>query len=210
MRSARILFAATAAAATLAITAPGAYAITEGGDKDDSPHSQERDYGKPKGGMHAGSGALARVSGDDWSKDEHGKDEHGKDEHGKKDYGKPKGGMHAGSGALARVGADDWSKDEHGKDEHGKDEHGKKDYGKPKGGMHTGSGALSLVNADDWSKDKGKEGDGYKHDKPKGGMHTGGGGLANSTTNVTGAVVVAGGLAAFVLYRRRKAAGTAS
>ncbi|MFC8548952.1 hypothetical protein ACFUMI_15270, partial [Streptomyces sp. NPDC057273] len=80
---------------------------------------------------------------------------------------------------------------------------------KPKGGMHTGSGGLALVNADDWSKDKQKE-EGYKHDKPKGGMHTGGGGLASTSTNVTGAVVLAGGLAAFALYRRRKAADGAS
>ncbi|MFD7364540.1 hypothetical protein ACFWAC_38500, partial [Streptomyces sp. NPDC059885] len=123
MRSARILFAATAAAATLAITAPGAYAITAGDwDKDGSAHSK-KDHDKPKGGMHTGSGALSLVGGDDWSKDEHGK----------KDHDKPKGGMHTGSGALSLVGGDDWSKDEHGK----------KDHEKPKGGMHTGSGALS-------------------------------------------------------------------
>ncbi|MFI8519507.1 hypothetical protein ACIGEZ_16960, partial [Streptomyces sp. NPDC085481] len=110
-----------------------------------------------------------------------------------------------GSGALSLVNADDWSKDKE------KDEDGKKDHDKPKGGMHTGSGALSLVNADDWSKDKEKDEDGKKdHDKPKGGMHTGGGGLAGTGTNVTGAAVLAGGLAAFVLYRRRKAAGSAS
>ncbi|MFD0142853.1 hypothetical protein ACFVGW_10650, partial [Streptomyces sp. NPDC127129] len=118
----------------------------------------------------------------------------------KKDHDKPKGGMHTGSGALSLVGEDHWSKD-------------KKDHDKPKGGMHTGSGALSLVNADDWSKDKekdkGKE-SGYTHEKPKGGMHTGGGGLASSGTNVTGAVVLAGGIAAFAFYRRRKAAGTAA
>ncbi|MFE7807149.1 hypothetical protein ACFU51_21275, partial [Streptomyces sp. NPDC057430] len=106
MRSARILFAATAAAATLAVTAPGAYAITAGdSDKDGSAHSQDhgkKDHGKPKGGMHTGSGGLALVGGDEWSKGEHGK----------KDHGKPKGGMHTGSGGLALVGGDEWSKGE--------------------------------------------------------------------------------------------------
>ncbi|MER7946980.1 hypothetical protein ABTY59_06255, partial [Streptomyces sp. NPDC096079] len=101
-----------------------------------------------------------------------------------------------------------------------------KDHEKPSGGMHTGSGALSLVNADDWTKDtekdkqkdwskdtekdKSKDEGGYKPDKPKGGMHTGGGGLASGATNVTGAALVAAGLAAFVLHRRRKASGAAA
>ncbi|MFI8519506.1 hypothetical protein ACIGEZ_16955, partial [Streptomyces sp. NPDC085481] len=89
MRSARILIAATAAAGTLAIAAPGAYAITAGDwDKESSSQSHDRDHDKPKGGMHTGSGALSLVSGDDWSKDKE------KDEDGKKDHDKPKGGMH--------------------------------------------------------------------------------------------------------------------
>ncbi|MGW5782248.1 hypothetical protein [Streptomyces sp. NPDC003863] len=78
--------------------------------------------------------------------------------------------------------------------------------------MHTGSGALSLVNADDWSKDKEtgtEKEDGYKPEKPSGGMHTGGGGLASTGANATGALVVAAGLAAFAVVRRRKAAGHA-
>ncbi|MFC8955384.1 hypothetical protein ACFT8P_22510, partial [Streptomyces sp. NPDC057101] len=146
MRSARILFAATATAAALAVTTPGAHALTTGDwGKDDSAHSQKRDHDKPHGGVHTGGGALSLVGADDWSKD------HGKDEHGKKEYGKPHGGVHTGGGALSLVGADDWSKDhgkdEHGTKDHGKDEHGKKEYGKPHGGVHTGGGALSLVGA---------------------------------------------------------------
>ncbi|MFF5638404.1 hypothetical protein [Streptomyces sp. NPDC012825] len=208
MRSARILFAATATAAALAVTTPGAYALATGDDwsKDDSAHSQERDHDKPHGGMHTGSGALSLLS-DDWSKDEHDK----------KDHGKPRGGVHTGGGALTATNGDEWSK------EHDKGEKHEKDHGKPQGGMHTGGGALTMVNADDWSKPeteskpeheskpetKDHEKDwGKEHDKPKGGMHTGGGGLAGSGTNVTGAVVLAGGVAAFVLYRRKKAAGT--
>ncbi|MFJ7955001.1 hypothetical protein ACIQ62_01735, partial [Streptomyces sp. NPDC096319] len=61
MRSARILFAAAATAGTLALAAPGAYAITTG-DWDGSSHSKEGDHGKPSGGMHTGSGALSLVS----------------------------------------------------------------------------------------------------------------------------------------------------
>ncbi|MFB7962789.1 hypothetical protein ACFC4M_22115, partial [Streptomyces sp. NPDC056019] len=123
----------------------------------------------------------------------------------------------------------DWSKGDQEKGDHDKGEHEK-----PKGGMHTGSGALSLVNADDWSKDKEAEKDngsksekdngykpekdngykpekdnGYKPEKPSGGMHTGGGGLADTGTSVTGALVVAAGLAGFVIVRRRKASAQA-
>ncbi|MFC9397036.1 hypothetical protein ACFTWS_28310 [Streptomyces sp. NPDC057027] len=172
MRSARILFAATAAAGTLALVAPVAYASTAGDwDKDDQSHSQQQE-----------------------------------------EHDKPHGGMHTGSGALSLVDGDDWSKGDHEKDDHEKGDHEKGDHEKPKGGMHTGSGALSLVNADDWSKDKEtgtEKEDGYKPEKPKGGMHTGGGGLASTGVNATGALVIAAGLAAFVVVRRRKAAGHA-
>ncbi|MFB7352931.1 hypothetical protein [Streptomyces gardneri] len=189
MRSARILCAAAAAAGTLALAAPGAYAITAG-DWDSTSHSQERDHDKPKGGMHTGSGALSLVSGDEWSKehDKGGKAEKAEKEHDKggwqKEHEKPKGGMHTGSGALSLVNADEWPKDAE------KDK--QKDWTK------------------DTQKDKPKEESGYKPEKPKGGMHTGGGGLASGTTNVTGAALVAVGLAAFVLHRRRKAAGAAA
>ncbi|MFB7025700.1 MULTISPECIES: hypothetical protein [unclassified Streptomyces] len=203
MRSARILFAATATAAALALTTPGAYALTAGDwDKDDSAHSQKRDHDKPHGGMHTGSGALSLLGGDDWSKDEHGKKEHHKSD---KDHGKPYGGMHTGGGALTAVSGDDWSK-EH--DKGGKYE--KKDHDKPYGGMHTGAGALSAVNADDWGKPEQQKPEGYKHDKPKGGMHTGGGGLAGNSVSLSGALVLAAGAGAFVLYRRKKTAGAAA
>ncbi|MEV5972290.1 hypothetical protein AB0M16_20320, partial [Streptomyces sp. NPDC051921] len=106
MRSARILIAATAAAGTLALAAPLSYASTAGDwDKDDSSHSQAREPGKPHGGMHTGSGGLALVGGEDWSKD---KDKDWSKEKGKD---KPHGGMHTGSGGLALVGGEDWSKE---------------------------------------------------------------------------------------------------
>ncbi|MGW2207484.1 hypothetical protein [Streptomyces sp. NPDC001774] len=128
MRSARTLFASAAAAAALALTAPGAYALTTGDqDHDSSPHSQ----------------------------------------------------------------------------------HHSKDHDKPKGSIHTRGGALSPTSTGNWPKDKdGDKENGYSHDKPKGSIHTGGGGLADSGTNVTGAALITGGIAAYVLYRRRKTAGT--
>ncbi|MEV7566081.1 hypothetical protein AB0O60_12900, partial [Streptomyces tanashiensis] len=85
MRSARILFAAAATAGTLALAAPGAYAITAGdwdgssqsqesdhdkGDKPEKEHDKggwEKDHDKPKGGVHTGSGALSLTGGDEWS-----------------------------------------------------------------------------------------------------------------------------------------------
>ncbi|MFI8823958.1 hypothetical protein, partial [Streptomyces sp. NPDC053431] len=142
MRSARIVLAATAAAGTLALAAPLSYASTAGDwDKDDSSHSQAHQPGKPHGGVHTGSGALALVSGEDWSK-------------GDADKAKDK----------------DWSKDdaEKGKDKEWSKE---KDKDKPHGGMHTGSGALALVSGEDWSKgdaDKAKDKDWSKDDAEKG------------------------------------------
>ena len=128
MRSARILFAAAATAGTLALAAPGAYAITAGdwdgsaqsqesdhdkGDKSEKEHDKggwEKDHDKPKGGMHTGSGALSLVNADDWTKDTE-KDKQKdwtkdteKDKQ-KEDGGykpeKPKGGVHTGGGGLA-------------------------------------------------------------------------------------------------------------
>ncbi|MFG3041827.1 hypothetical protein ACGFYZ_33490 [Streptomyces sp. NPDC048330] len=142
MRSARILFAATATAGALALAVPGAYAITAGDwDKGDSAHSQDHD--KPHGGMHTGGGALTTVSGDEWSKDH---DKGGKYE---KDHDKPHGGMHTGSGALSLVNADDWSRDkdqekeEGGRSKENQQEEGGSKHDKPKGGMHTGGGGLA-------------------------------------------------------------------
>ncbi|MFB6897380.1 hypothetical protein [Streptomyces hydrogenans] len=226
MRSARILFAATATAAALALTTPGAYALAAGDwDKDDSAHSQKRDHDKPHGGMHTGSGALSLIGGDDWSKDKSDKG----DKSDKKEHGKPHGGMHTGGGALTAVSGDDWSKEhekggkyekEHEKGGKYEKEHEKggkyeKEHDKPYGGMRTGSGALSAVNADDWGKpeqqkqesDKYQKQESDKYQKPKGGMHTGGGGLAGPGVSLTGALVLAGGAAAFVLYRRKNTAG---
>ncbi|MFB7962788.1 hypothetical protein ACFC4M_22110, partial [Streptomyces sp. NPDC056019] len=159
MRSARILFAATAAAGTLALVAPTAYASTAGDwDKDDQSHSRQQDHDKPHGGMHTGSGALSLVTGDDWSKGDQEKGDHDKGDHDKGEHEKPKGGMHTGSGALSLVTGDDWSKGDqekgdhekgdHEKADHDKGDHDKGEHEKPKGGMHTGSGALSLVTGD--------------------------------------------------------------
>ncbi|MFF8806147.1 hypothetical protein, partial [Streptomyces omiyaensis] len=166
MRSARILFATTATAAVLALTTPGAYALTSGDrDKDDSAHSQKRDHDKPHGGMHTGSGALALTGGDDWSKDEQGKKDRPE---GGKEWGKPHGGVHAGGGALTAVDADDWSKPGSASEPAQKDrpkEWGK-EHDKPKGGVHAGGGALTAVDADDWSK-PGSASEPAQKDRPK-------------------------------------------
>ena len=67
--------------------------------------------------MHAGGGALAGLSADDWQKDKDKEKESGSgsnDDREKPDswkHEKPEGGVHAGGGALAGVSADDWEKD---------------------------------------------------------------------------------------------------
>ncbi|MEV0782276.1 hypothetical protein AB0I52_04650, partial [Streptomyces sp. NPDC050423] len=131
MRSARTLFASAAVTAVLTVTAPSAYAIavSDDGGHDSGSSSRSEDHGKsdeggkykdhdnekPRGGMHAGGGALAKaVAGD---RDDHGKDEHGKsDDEGRKKE-KPRGGMHTGGGALSMTVAKEWQP---GNDEGGK------------------------------------------------------------------------------------------
>ncbi|MFJ8595752.1 hypothetical protein [Streptomyces sp. NPDC093598] len=191
MRSARMLLATATATAALAITAPAAYAVAMGDQDHDSTsyskeHHKDDNHHAPRGGVHAGGGALAAVTADeDWDSSRHDKDAHGdkRDDEGKhEDHGKenghdkgswegkhdkPHGGMHTGGGALAAVTTnDDWDNSRHDKDAHGdkRDDEGKhEDHGKENG------------------HDKGSwEG---KHDKPHGGMHTGGGALAAVTAN---------------------------
>ncbi|MEV2186377.1 hypothetical protein AB0E20_16910, partial [Streptomyces sp. NPDC047966] len=63
-------------------------------------------YKKPHGGVHAGGGALAAVSADDWSKD-NGSDEkkwEKGDEEKSWKHDKPRGGVHAGGGGTALSG----------------------------------------------------------------------------------------------------------
>ncbi|MEU1214489.1 hypothetical protein ACFYSH_31375 [Streptomyces sp. NPDC005791] len=258
MRSARTLFASAAVTAVLAVSAPAAYAVTSSDDwdKDSGSSASSNDdrekpdswkHDKPEGGVHAGGGALAGVSADDWEKDkDEDKDEDkdkGKesgsgnnDDREKPDswkHDKPEGGVHAGGGALAGVSADDWEKDkDEDKDEDkdkGKesgsgnnDDREKPDswkHDKPEGGVHAGGGALAGVTADDWEKDK-ESGSGsvwdseqtWKHEKPEGGVHTGGGALALSGSGLAaGSVLMLGGLGA-VAYklRRRNASGAAA
>jgi hypothetical protein len=108
-----MLLATGAAAAVLALGAPGAYASDWDQQGSSSKSENSSSYGKDHG-----------KEGKDW-----------KDKHGKHDW--PHGGVHTGGGALTAVGADDWGKDKgHGKD--WKDKHDK-----PHGGVHTGGGGLS-------------------------------------------------------------------
>ncbi|MEV2246737.1 hypothetical protein [Streptomyces sp. NPDC049970] len=201
MRTARTLFASAAVTAVLAVTTPAAYAVTsaDGWDKDSGSSASSNDdrekpdswkHEKPEGGVHAGGGALAGVTADDWEKDK-GKDEDKESGSGSNDdrekpdswkHEKPEGGMHAGGGALAGVTADDWEKDK------SKDED-----------KESGSG----------SSDSEKT---WKHEKPEGGMHTGGGAMALSGSSLAaGSVLMLGGIGA-VAYklRRRNASGAAA
>ncbi|MEV8279193.1 hypothetical protein AB0R02_22700, partial [Streptomyces halstedii] len=61
---------------------------------------------KPEGGVHAGGGALAGLSSDDWQKDKDN-ESGGNDNREKPDswkHEKPEGGVHAGGGAMALSG----------------------------------------------------------------------------------------------------------
>jgi len=198
MRSARTLFASAAVTAVLAVSAPAAYAVTSSDDwdKDSGSSASSNDdrekpdswkHDKPEGGVHAGGGALAGVSADDWEKDKDEDKDKGKesgsgnnDDREKPDswkHDKPEGGVHAGGGALAGVTADDWEKDK-----------------------ESGSGSV-------WDSEQT-----WKHEKPEGGVHTGGGALALSGSGLAaGSVLMLGGLGA-VAYklRRRNASGAAA
>ncbi|MFC4471778.1 hypothetical protein ACFPH6_46080 [Streptomyces xiangluensis] len=182
MRSARMLLATGAAAAVLAIGAPGAYA----GDWDQQDSSSKGENSSSYGKDHGKEGKEHGKEGKDW-----------KGKHDKHDW--PKGGVHTGGGALTAVGEDDWGKDKgHGKD--WKDKHDK-----PHGGVHTGGGALTAVGEDHWGKDKGHGKDWKdKHDKPHGGVHTGGGGLAEPSVTAGGLAVLAVAGAGLFAARRKK------
>ncbi|WP_063781173.1 hypothetical protein [Streptomyces maremycinicus] len=150
MRSARMILAAAAASAALAVGAPGAHAA---GDTDhDSSWSKE--------------------DSSSYGKEEHGKEDHGKEDHGKEGHDSPHGGVHTGGGALASVSDGsgpavdprfdpetykDKDTEKGGSTEHGKDswnggkeeESGgwSKEHDKPSGGMHTGGGGLATPSA---------------------------------------------------------------
>ncbi|WP_461110142.1 hypothetical protein, partial [Streptomyces calidiresistens] len=138
MRTTRTVFVSAAIAAALALSAPAAQALapaqaetpisgtfTSGDhhekdrkhdgkwekDRKDHKHDGWKGHGKPRGGVHAGGGALvagvtASESGDKgYEKDRKhdGKWEKDRKDHkhdGWKGHGKPRGGVHAGGGAL--------------------------------------------------------------------------------------------------------------
>ncbi|MGW1026329.1 hypothetical protein ACWD4J_22005, partial [Streptomyces sp. NPDC002577] len=91
-------------------------------------YGKEKDHYRPKGGIHAGGGALAltRAGDDDYydKKDDNGKGDNKKDDYGNDDYG---------------------NKGDHGKkeDDYGKGGYGKEKDHRPKGGVHAGGGGLA-------------------------------------------------------------------
>ncbi|MFK0170670.1 hypothetical protein ACIQU5_17845 [Streptomyces sp. NPDC090306] len=133
MRSVRIFLAATTAAATLALAAPGAHAVTSGdwdGGDSSSSYNKEHDHDgdhdtdawheKPNGGMHTGGGALTAAKADDSSRDDKkfdpetykDKDSSGRDHD-----------------------EDPWDS--------GRDNDSWDEQDRPHGGMHTGGGGLA-------------------------------------------------------------------
>lgn len=132
MRSARMLLVTGAAAAALAVTAPGAYADGDEWEHKDNGYSKE--HGKdsshdgPRGGVHTGGGALtAPADTGQWDSER---------------AGKPGAG---GYDKEEESTKESWNGD-HAKDswKGGNDkESWKGDHDKPRGGMHTGGGALA-------------------------------------------------------------------
>ncbi|GHH81473.1 hypothetical protein [Streptomyces capitiformicae] len=198
MRSARMIFAAAAATAVLAITAPGAYAGDEWKHEDNG-------YGK-----------------------EHDKKEHHSKEHDKKDKhdGHPRGGVHAGGGALTTVpNEEEWNSGHHTKEdtykerEHGKDSYESDHHGKHEGGGYKENDSYSDHGKESYKGDHEKgswKDDHYKHDKeywkdehgkPRGGVHTGGGALASPAVTAGGLAVLAVAGTGMYALRRRKTAG---
>ncbi|NEY31861.1 hypothetical protein GTU99_06560 [Streptomyces sp. PRKS01-65] len=218
MRSARMLLAAGAASAALALGAPGAYA--SGSDHEDTSYSQEHDKGHDKEGAENGrdngdenGGGYGKDNGDENGK-EYGKDngegygkdngdendkEYGKD-NGKDDrYDSPRGGMRTGGGALAAVNEGDWGS---GRDS-GHDSGSHKD-----GGHSSGSYKDSEHGGKDSEHGSGSWNGG--HEKPRGGMHTGGGALAAPSVTAGGMAALAVAGAGLYVVRRRKTAESAS
>ncbi|MFF9689593.1 hypothetical protein [Streptomyces sp. NPDC014623] len=194
-----------------------------GNDDREKPDSWKHD--KPEGGVHAGGGALAGVSADDWQKDKDKDEDEGKesekgsdkesgsgssDDREKPDswkHEKPEGGVHAGGGALAGVSADDWQKDK---------ESSSDDWQKDKESSSGGWEKDKESGSGGWEKDKesGSSTDGektWKHEKPEGGVHTGGGAMALSGSGLAaGSVLMLGGLGAVAYKLRRRSASGAT
>ncbi|MEV5886004.1 hypothetical protein AB0L74_25350 [Streptomyces sp. NPDC052020] len=235
MRSARMLLAAGAASAALALGAPGAYA--DGSDHEDSSYSQEQDNGhdKESNGYGEDNGKEDSTGyGEDNGRDNG--EENGKEdaEDNGRDNGEDNGKEDAEDNG--RDNGEDNGK-EHDKDNGG--DHDEDDpYDSPRGGMRTGGGALAAVNEGDWGsgqRDSGSHKDGgqssgYKeggqssgyrdggqgkgswggdHDKPRGGMHTGGGALAAPTVTAGGMAALAVAGAGLYVVRRKKSAESA-
>ncbi|MET9381842.1 hypothetical protein ABZY09_12295 [Streptomyces sp. NPDC002928] len=154
MRSARMLLATAAATAALAVATPGAHAAGDDWDNEDSSYSKEQDkdsdqdssYSKeqdkdssddsPRGGIHAGGGALTALSSDDWGSGSDSKQdsETSKDKDQDQDKDKDSG---YGKDQDKDSGYDEEKDSGYGKDD------GSDERDKPSGGMHTGGGALS-------------------------------------------------------------------
>ncbi|GCB43363.1 hypothetical protein [Streptomyces sp. NL15-2K] len=183
MRPTRMLLAAGAASAVLAITTPGVYAVAGEWDHEDSSYSKEHDkdsrHDAPRGGMHTGGGALTTVNNDeewDGSKDsKHDPESHQDESDG---YNDSEHGSDRSKGH--EDGSDGYQDSEHGSD-HFKD-----------------------------SKEDAHDSFGGDHDKPRGGMHTGGGALDTPTVTTAGLAVLAVAGTGLYAVRRNKSVRNAA
>lgn len=188
MRPTRMLLAAGAASAVLAITTPGAYAVAGEWDHENSSYSKEHDkdssHDAPRGGMHTGGGALTAVNNDeDWDSSKDSK-------HDPETY---QDGRHDSDGYKDSEDDSDRSKDhEYGSDDYQDSEDDSDRFKDSKEDTHD-SGS--------WGGD---------HDKPRGGMHTGGGALDTPTVTAAGLGVLAVAGTGLYAVRRNKSAGNAA
>ncbi|WP_060883005.1 hypothetical protein [Streptomyces caniscabiei] len=180
MRSARMLLVTGAAAAALAVTAPGAYADGDEWEHKDNGYSKE--HGKdsshdgPHGGVHTGGGALtAPADTGQWDSERAGKPGAGGYDKEEESTKESWNGDHAKDSWKGGNDKESW-KDEHEKGSWKDDE-----------------------DAGAWKGD---------HDKPRGGMHTGGGALASPAVTAGGMAVLAVAGTGMYALRRRKTAGS--
>ncbi|PAZ16428.1 hypothetical protein CLM62_07580 [Streptomyces sp. SA15] len=188
MRPTRMLLAAAAASAVLAITTPGAYADDGERDHEKSSYSKEHDkdsrHDTPRGGMHTGGGALTAVNDDE---------EWGGSKDPKHDSDTYQDGRHDSDGFKDSEGGSDRSKGhEYGSDGFKDSEHGSDHFKGSKEDTH---------DSDSYGGD---------HHKPRGGVHTGGGALDTPTMTGAGLAVLAVAGTGLYAVRRNKSAGTAA
>ncbi|MER5209646.1 hypothetical protein ABT063_03400 [Streptomyces sp. NPDC002838] len=187
MRPTRMLLAAGAASAVLAITTPGAYAVAGEWDHENSSYSKEHDkdsrHDAPRGGMHTGGGALTAVNNDE-------------------EWGSSKDPKHdSDTYQDGRNDSDGYKDSEDGSDRSKGHEYGSDGYKDSEDGSHRFKDSKEDAHENSYGGD---------HDKPRGGMHTGGGALDTPTVTAGGLAVLAVAGTGLYAVRRNKSVGNAA